>query len=94
MNGPVPIGCWVPKVPVGWKTPFESTEPWSAPYFCSAVGLAIENDASDSAARNDADGLVSRSLTWYLPTVLQPAYRLLVGLPGSGLAKPPKTVCQ
>ncbi len=56
MNGPVPIGCCVPNVPVGWKTPFESTDPSSALYFTIAVGLAMQKYGSASAPRNDADG--------------------------------------
>jgi len=72
MYGPVPVGCCVAYVPVGWKTPFESTEPWLAPYFAIAVGLSIEKEAAERAAMNDADRCVRNSLTVYFPTALQP----------------------
>ena len=77
-----------------WKTPPESTEPWLAPYFFIAVGLSIENDESESAPRKDAERVVRSSLTVFGPAVLQPLYRLVVGLPGSLWANPPNTVCQ
>src|SRR2546423_1800168 len=61
MYGPVPIGCCVPNVPCGWKTPFESTVPASALYFLSAVGLAIPKFVSASAPRiDDAQRLAVR----------------------------------
>ena len=40
--GPVPIGCSVPKVPAGLKTPSASTVPSSALNSVRAFGLAIE----------------------------------------------------
>ena len=58
-----PIGCCVPNVPVGWKTPFESTVPASALYFTSAVGLAMPKFVSASAPRNDDERRVSRICT-------------------------------
>ncbi len=96
MNGPVPVGCAVAYVPVGWKTPSESTEPWSAPYFCMAVGLPMKNDGSDSAPRNAADGAVSAIVTVELPVAVQLEKRLPFGAPdfGSYVLNPPKTVCQ
>ena len=71
-NGPVPTGCCVPNVPVGWKTPLESTVPASALYFFRAVGLAIPKFVSASAPRNDDErGLeVERDLV--LALALQP----------------------
>ena len=84
MNGPVPVGCWVAYVPVGWKTPLASTVPWSAPYFCIAVGLSIENDGSESAAMNDADGAVKLIVTVDPLTALQLLYRLPLGAPDLG----------
>ena len=96
MNGPVPIGCCVPNVPVGWKTPFESTVPASAWYFFSAVGLAIPKFVSASAPMNDDERRVRLIVTLYCPLALQPLYRLLSGpgLPAAGCAKPPNTVFQ
>jgi hypothetical protein len=58
VNGPVPVGCWVAYVPVGWKMPSASTEPASASYFLRAVGLAIENGVSVSPAMKDDEGCV------------------------------------
>ena len=58
MNGPVPVGCCVAYEPVGLKPVSSSTEPLSASYFLSAVGLAIVKFVSASAPRNEADGLV------------------------------------
>src|SRR5215210_1650807 len=72
LYGPVPTGFCVANVPVGWKTPFASTVPASASYFFSAVGLAIPKFGSASAARNDVDRRVSRSVTVYLPFALHP----------------------
>jgi len=96
MYGPVPIGCCVPNVPDGWKTPFASTVPASALYFFKAAGLAMPKFVSASAPMNDDDGRVSRIVTVELPLVLQPLYRLLSGpgLPAAGCAKPPNTVFQ
>src|SRR5581483_2378606 len=96
MYGPVPIGCCVPNVPVGWKTPVESTVPASAWYFLRAVGEAIPKLGSPIADRNDEDGRRSRIETEYWPCALQPLYRLLSGPrpPGAGWANPPNTVCQ
>src|SRR3954452_18945546 len=72
MYGPVPVGCCVAYVPVGWKTPFEATEPWFAPYFTIAVGLSIENEGAESALMNESDRCVRYSLTVDLPNALQP----------------------
>ena len=55
----MPIGCSVPNVPVGWKTPSASTVPSSAPNSVSAFGLAIEKLESERAPRMADDGLVS-----------------------------------
>src|SRR5206468_8576277 len=59
-NGPVPIGCWVEKVPVGWKMPSASTAPLSAWYFCNASGLAIANGVSVRSEEHTSE-LQSRS---------------------------------
>ena len=85
----------MPKVPVGWKTPLESTDPWLAPYFAIAVGLSIENEGNDKAARNDADGAV-RLMVAVVAFDEQLLKRLPFGAPdfGSYCLKPPKTVCQ
>ena len=72
MYGPVPIGCCVANVPVGWKTPVASTVPASAWYFFSAVGLAIPKFGRPIAARNEDDGRLSRIDTEYWPCALQP----------------------
>src|SRR6476619_3064330 len=72
MYGPVPIGCCVANVPVGWKTPVASTVPASASYFLSAVGLAIPKFGKPIAARNEDDGRRSRIDTEYWPCALQP----------------------
>src|SRR6476660_7069109 len=72
MYGPLPIGCCVANVPVGWKTPVASTVPASAWYFVSAVGLAMPKFGRAMAARNDEDGRLSRIDTEYLPCALQP----------------------
>src|ERR671932_224182 len=53
MYGPVPVGCCVEYVPVGWKTPLSSTSPLSASYFLSAVGLAMPKFDNASAPKND-----------------------------------------
>jgi hypothetical protein len=96
MNGPVPVGCWVAYVPVGWNTPLESTLPWFAPYFAIAVGLSIENDGSDIAPMNDADGAVRLIVMLELLFALQLLKRLPFGAPdfASYFLNPPKTVCQ
>src|SRR5262245_33307309 len=96
MYGPVPIGCCVAKVPVGWKTPVASTVPASAWYFRSAVGDAMPKFGRPIADRKDVDGRWSRMETEYWPWALHPLYRLLSGPrpPGAGFANPPKTVCQ
>ena len=96
MNGPVPVGCCVAYVPVGWKTPSASTLPWFAPYLFIAVGLSIENDGSESAPRNDADAAVRLIVTVELLFTLQLLKRLPFGAPdfGSYVLNPPKTVCQ
>ena len=49
LNGPVPIGCSVPNVPSGRKTPSASSVPASAWNSSSAFGLAIENACWESA---------------------------------------------
>src|SRR5204862_2977440 len=85
MYGPVPIGCWVPNVPDGWKTPFASTVPASALYFLRADGLAIPKFVSARAPRNDEERRVSMIWTTEFPFVLQPLYRLLSG-PGFPVA--------
>src|SRR5690349_20836295 len=72
MYGPDPIGCCVAKVPVGWKTPVESTVPASAWYFVSAAGLAMPKFGSPIAERNEDDGRLRRIDTEYLPCALQP----------------------
>ena len=96
MNGPVPVGCCVAYVPVGWKTPLASTEPWLAPYFCSAVGLPMENEGSERPARNDAEGDVRLIVIVELLTTLQLLKRLPFGAPdfASYVLNPPKIVCQ
>src|SRR3954469_20084033 len=93
MYGPVPIGCCVANVPVGWKTPVESTVPASASYFLSAAGEAMPKFGRPMADRKDVDGRWSRIETEYFPWVLQPLYRLLSGpgFPADGFANPPKT---
>ena len=58
-NGPVPIGCSVPKVPDEVKTPSASAVPSSALNSFSAFGLAIENACCESAGMKVADGFVS-----------------------------------
>ena len=78
MYGPVPIGCCVPKVPVGWKTPFESTVPASAWYFFSAVGLAMPKFVSASAPRNDDERRVRKIVTLYCPLRLAALVEALV----------------
>jgi hypothetical protein len=96
MNGPVPVGCCVAYVPVGWKTPSASTLPWFAPYLFIAVGLSMENDGSDSPAMNDADGDVRLMVTLDVPCAAQLLNRLPFGAPdfGSYFLNPPKMVCQ
>ena len=59
MYGPVPIGCCVPNVPVGWNTPSGVTVPASALYFTSAVGLAMPKTDRPSAPRKPPDLRVS-----------------------------------
>src|SRR6059058_4833687 len=71
MYGPVPIGCWVANVPVGWKTPVASTVPASASYFLSAVGLAMPKFGNPIADRKDEERCVSRIDTEYVPCALQ-----------------------
>ena len=72
-------------MPVGWKTPSASTLPWFAPYLFIAVGLSIENDGSDIAPMNDADG------SFRLIVMLEPLFtlqllkRLPFGAPDFGL---------
>jgi hypothetical protein len=58
-KGPVPIGCSVPNVPVGVKTPSASVVPSSALNSVSAFGLAIEKACCERAGMKVADGLVS-----------------------------------
>src|SRR5258707_14649884 len=72
MYGPVPIGCCVPNVPVGWNTPSESTVPASAWYFFRAVGLAMPKFVSASAPRNDDERRFRMILAEYFPSALQP----------------------
>ena len=49
-----------------------STDPASASYFFSAVGLAMPKFGRASAPRNDDDRRVNRMLTVYLPRALHP----------------------
>jgi hypothetical protein len=72
MYGPVPIGCCVANVPVGWKTPVASTVPASAWYLTRAAGLAIPKFGKPIAERNDDDGCLRRIDTEYCPCALQP----------------------
>src|SRR5262249_48601811 len=96
MYGPVPTGCCVANVPVGWKTPVASTVPASAWYFLSAAGDAMPKFGSPIADRKDDDGRCSRSETEYCPCALHPFSGLLAGPgpPGAGFANPRNTVCQ
>ena len=59
MNGPVPVGCCVAYVPVGWKTPLGVDRALvGAVLLLIAVGLPMENEGSESAPMNEADGAV------------------------------------
>jgi len=71
MYGPVPTGFCVANVPVGWKTPVESTVPASALYFFSAVGLAIPKFGSPIAEMKDDERRVRFSVTSLSPFVVQ-----------------------
>ena len=62
LNGPVPVGCLKPYVPVGVKTPFRISA-LLAPYFFSAVGLAIPKFVSESAGMNGPNGFASVNWT-------------------------------
>ena len=97
MNGPVPVGCCVAYVPVGWKTPFDVDAALvRAVLRSSPSGSPCENDGSDSAPRNDADGSVRLIVMLELLFTLQLLKRLPFGAPdfGSYFLNPPKTVCQ
>ena len=80
----MPIGCSVPKVPVGWKTPSASTVPSSALNSVSAFGLAIENACCASAGMNVADGFVSVMTAVDSSCASQLWKRLSSGAPLSG----------
>jgi hypothetical protein len=62
LNGPVPVGCLKPYVPVGVKTPFRISALF-APYFFSAVGLAIPKFVSESAGMKGPNGFASVNCT-------------------------------
>ena len=67
----MPIGCSVPNVPLGWKTPSASTVPASALNSFSAFGLAIENACCESAGMNVADGFVRLRTTVFASVASQ-----------------------
>ena len=96
LNGPVPTGFEVPNVPVGRKEPSEPTLPASAWYLTRAAGLAIANDGSARAARNEDEGRVRMMRAVDAFTILHPRYKLLSGpgFPVAGFAYPPNTVTQ
>ena len=65
LNGPVPVGCLGPYVPVGVKIPFRISA-LLAPYFFSAVGLAIPRSVSERPNKRPK-GFASVIVTVYLP---------------------------
>src|SRR5664280_3734849 len=71
MYGPVPTGCCVANVPLGWKTPVASTVPASASYFFSAAGLAMPKFGSPIAEMKDDERRVRFSVTSLSPLVVQ-----------------------
>ena len=61
--------------------PSASTEPSSAPYSCSAFGLAIENGVSVRPARKADEGAVSVMTAVFASVASQLLYRLSSGAP-------------
>src|SRR5215216_4812744 len=93
LNGPVPVGCLRPYDPVGVKIPFWIS-PLLAPYFFSAVGLAMPKFVSESAGMNGPNGFARVKTAVYEPLALQLLNRLGERSELSLCLNPRKIACQ